>query len=319
MSHVASSTHGLMLAVGGILLLSPDTLLVRLLDMDPWPLVLWRGVGTALVLALAIALLRGRSFVRAVRAIGAEGMGMALCFGASNICFITAMEYTSVANVLACIATAPVFGALFTRVFLGERLPARTWWAVAGSVVAVAIIVGGDLSHGSAAEDGQNHLLGDVLALGNAMLLAGTLTLARRKPHVDMTPAMALAGVLAAGVATVVMISGNMAASQLPQALLPPVQLAPVFLVLVLVVVPISFMLLTHAPRHIPPPEVNMIMLLEMVLGPAFVWLGTGEHIPPATLLGGCMLLVILLCHGLLGLHAHRRRQRTVQARPPGH
>jgi drug/metabolite transporter (DMT)-like permease len=71
---------------------------------------------------------------------------------------------------------------------------------------------------------------------------------------------------------------------------------------LVAVVLPLSFSMIFVAPRFIPAPEVNMIMLLEMILGPLMVWLAIGEAVPPATFAGGGLLFAILLAHSWAGL-----------------
>ena len=80
--------------------------------------------------------------------------------------------------------------------------------------------------------------------------------------------------------------------------------------ILGVLVLPTAFGLLTLAPRYIPSPEVSLIMQLEAILGPLWVWLGVGEVPPVATFVGGGIVLVTLVAHSSLGIRAHRRRHR---------
>jgi drug/metabolite transporter (DMT)-like permease len=75
-------------------------------------------------------------------------------------------------------------------------------------------------------------------------------------------------------------------------------------------VVPVAFGLLTLAPRYIPSPEVSLIMQLEAILGPIWVWLGVGEVPPVATFIGGAIVLATLTIHSILGMRAYHRRSR---------
>lgn len=62
-------------------------------------------------------------------------------------------------------------------------------------------------------------------------------------------------------------------------------------------VLPISFVLLTIGPSLISAPEVSLIMLLEAVVGPIWVWLGGFEAPPIATVIGGGILIFALFIH----------------------
>jgi len=79
---------------------------------------------------------------------------------------------------------------------------------------------------------------------------------------------------------------------------------------LVLLVIPVSFALLTLAPRYITAPEVNMIMLLEMLFGPLLVWMVVDEAVPGTTIIGGALLFGVLLAHSLPAVRRSRRMSR---------
>jgi drug/metabolite transporter (DMT)-like permease len=288
---------GVAMAVAGIVVLSPDALCVRLLDVDQWSLLFWRGLGMFAGLAVLLGLVHGRGAPRVLASLGRPGVRLALTFSASNILFITALTHTSVANTLAIISTAPVWGALLSRFFLGERLPRRTWIAAVLAVFCVGLIVSANLDVFGRGRG--TSLFGDLAALVESVFMAASFVLARRSSGVDMTPCVGLAGLLTA------LVAAPLAGPAALAAVLVPARL-PVLLVLVLFILPVSFWLLISAPRRIPAPEVNLIMLLEMVLGPFLVWLVLGEEVAAPTLAGGTGLLVVLGAHFGLGLRSAR-------------
>jgi drug/metabolite transporter (DMT)-like permease len=275
-----------------VLVLTPDTLLVRLIDAEPFTLLVWRGVLQALgILAILALLYRGR-LAAPFRSVGRWGLLLALVFAGGTLFFILALSLTTVADVLVIIAAAPLSAAVFSRVFLGEGVPARTWIAIGLTLVGIAILVFEDLGAGS--------LLGDLAALVCALCIGATFTITRHARAVSMVPAMALAGVATA-------------AAALPLALL--LETGPFLfagaqlgytLLMGLVVVPVSFALITLGPRYLPAAEVGLLMLLETVLGPLWVWLALAEYPGDLAMVGGSLVVLTLAGHALAG---NRRRQ----------
>ncbi len=276
---------GMLIALAGILVLSPDSMFVRLIDVDQWAMIFWRGLGQGVVLLACTAFLYRGDFFRRLFAMGLPGVLVALCFVGSSVLFVTALYYTSVANTLVIISAAPMFGAIQSAVFLKEKLPLRTWIAIALSMACVAVILYGSLGGGT--------IWGDVAALVQAMFMAGTFVLVRVRPGVNMVPAMGISGLL-------------IAVAFLPLALSAPVpsESVPLLGLLCFAVLPLAFGLLTLAPRYIPAPEVSMIMLLEMILGPLFTWIAVSEAVPMSTVVGGALLFGTLTIHAYMSLKA---------------
>ncbi len=276
-------THlkGLAICTAGVLAISPDTLLIRLIDVDAWTLSFWRGLLLALVLGTA-QLLRHRGRTIAIyRALGRRGLLAGALWGLGTICFVGAVTQTSVANVLIIIGAAPLAAALLGRTFLAELVPLRTWLAIGGTLAGVLLTVWGNI-------DGPR--LGDLIAVGAVLCLAAYLTIVRGAGSVDMTPCIVLSGIVAALLA-------------LPMAQPASVPAASVvwLLLLCVIVIPVSFTLITLGPRYLPAHEVALIGLLETVLGPYLVWLVLDEHPGSAALAGGAMVLVILALHTVAG------------------
>jgi len=268
---------GLLITLAGIIVLSPDSLLVRIIDTDQWTLLFWRGIVSGLGIALLSAGFHRRNTLIAFRRVGWPGILLASVFTASTIFFITALHYTSVANTLILAGTAPVFAALLSRIVLAEHVHVRTWITMIVVMGAVALIVSGSFGSGS--------VWGDVSALACAVMMAGTFVITRRSKGHDMTPAMALSGFFTASVV-------------LPLASPFSIDSEVAMLLLGLgILIAVAFALLTIGPRYIPAPEVSMMMPLETVFGTFLVWLALGEVPGIHAVIGGIIVILALAIH----------------------
>ena len=184
---------GLLLTALGVLIISPDTLLIRLADMDVWTLALWRSLLQAFGTAGLLACFYGRRTPEVFLAIGATGALLAILFAANTLVFLIAVQNTKVANALVILATAPFFAAATSYLFLKEGVAPRTWAALLAALCGVAVIVWDGL--------GQGTLFGDAMALVAAILLGSKFTIIRRRRAINMIPAMALSGLIAALIA----------------------------------------------------------------------------------------------------------------------
>ncbi len=289
MRNLPDHIKGLAITILGVLVLTPDSLLVRLIGLDSWSMVFWRGFLLMVVLTLALAVIyRGRTLALFL-AIGQTGLAIAALFALGSVLFILALHNTSVANTLVIVAAAPLITAILCWLFLSEPVPTRTWLAILGAFAGIAILVS-DSRHGGT-------LGGDLAALGTAACMAGALSLIRRARALNMVPAMALSG-------------GLSALLVLPIA--SPFSIAPgevwILLVLGVVVLPVSFGLTSLGPRYLPAPEVALILLLETVLGPFWVWLVLAETPSVRALIGGAVVIAALILHSLATLLKPRGR-----------
>ena len=287
-----SRTKGLTLGILGVLFLSPDTLIIRLVDTDPWTFIAWRGALTSVGMLIILVLQFGLSVISKIYAIGWIGALIALIFAINNVFFQLSVQSTTVANTLVIIATAPLFAALFSMAFLRERVPARTWMAIVFAILGVAIVFIGELTPGE--------LFGNSAALVTAIGLGIHFVLVRLATPTDMTPAIAIAGVLMCIIGVTIA----------PDLYLRPTQLG-YLLLLGLILLPVSFVLLTRAPQYIPAPEVSLILLLEMILGPLWVWWAIQERPPFPTLVGGGLIVLVLAVHAIIGFRASPKRDNA--------
>lgn len=271
------------LAVLAMLVLSPDGLLVRLVDAGEWQIVFWRGAFSFLALTLFLTLTRKGGFVGGLRDSGLPGLACSALMAAGSVMFIASLTRTHVANTLLVLSIVPLFAALLGLVFLREAVPRRTWFAIAAAVAGMAIIFGGSL--------GGSALLGDVLAAGTALCMAGSLVIVRANPRVSMLPALAASGLVAAMIGAAL---GNPFA----------VSWSDVGLAATMGIVQqaLAIGLFLAAARHLPPAESGLLALIETVLGPLWVWLVVGEIPGSPVLLGGAVVLAALAANFAVGL-----------------
>jgi drug/metabolite transporter (DMT)-like permease len=208
--------------------------------------------------------------VLAFRQIGRAGLAVAALMAVSSGAFIAALNYTSVANVLFLQALAPVLAAVFGTL-VGEPVARRTWAAIAVAVAGVALMVGGP-SHPS--------LAGFTLSLLMSVSFAGTIVITRHQRQVSMAPATCLSQVLVFVCAAPFASTSSIGAEDL--ALLAGLGITQIGLGLIF---------LSIGARLIPAAEVALITLLEMVLGPLWVWIALGERPGATTLAGGAIVL----------------------------
>lgn len=280
--------QGLTWAVGGVVLLSPDTLILRLSGADPWTLLFWRGLLTGVAYLILLVLLPRRVGLAQLLRMNAAALGAAVLFATSSILFVLSIALTSVANTLVILSAGPLFAAVFTALLSRQRVTLRTWTATLFCWLGLAVVFAGELR--------GDTLAGNLYALGAASSLAGTFVLMRHTRHGSL-PSLALASLLLTLVAAPLATPAAIDSFGMS-----------IMALLCLVLLPVSLLLMMGATHLIGAAEVNLVLLLEALLGPLWVWLALGEVPARTTLLGGGVLLVTLVVHSAWGLHARTRR-----------
>ena len=275
---------GLLLTFTAVLILSPDALLVRMIECDIWTLLFWRCLLTGGMLSIFLAISYRQRFLHSFIATGRSGLVSALITGCGSLLFVGSLRQTAAANTLIILAATPVFSSLFSYLFLREKIALRTWLAIIICFTGILLIFSSSLKNGL--------LLGDLMALGATLMWASNLVILRRGRAVNMIPANLLGNLL---VIPVVLLFGAepLAVSSAD---------AGYLLLLGGLVLPISFAMITLGPRYLPAPEVSLILLTETILGPIWVWMALGEVPPPTTLVAGLLIVGTLLIHTLLSL-----------------
>ena len=254
----------------------------------------WRSLFNALALGCVLSLLRGRQLWRSLLHAGWPLWFSGFCWSVMFTAFMLAITLTSVANVLVTMAIGPLITALFARLFLQHRLPARTWLAIAVAGVGIGWMFGQEASAGLS-------LTGSVVALAVPLAAALNFTTLQHVGHrdrgedatmpQDMLPAVLIGAVLSA--------AGTLPLAQPLQATAHDLRLLAILGVVQLA---IPCLLVVHLSRELAAPEIALLGLLEVVFGVTWAWLGAGERPGGSTLIGGALVLAALVGNELLAL-----------------
>jgi len=233
-----------------------------------------RALFATLGLLAYVALTERRRTWRAFRAIGRGGVAVVALLAISSASFFVALNHAPVANVLFMQALAPIIAAALGTM-LGEPVSRRTWIAMGVALAGVAIMVGGP---------GGASALGQLLSFLMSVSFAGVIVLTRHHREVSMAPATCISQVLVLVLAAP--FAGVAHVGTLDVSLLATLGICQIGL---------GFVFLTIGGRLIPAGEVALITLLEIVLGPLWVWLALSEQPGAATFVGGAVVLGAVL------------------------
>lgn len=284
-------SFGIFLALFGALAISPDTLLMRWSQMSGAQMIAWRGLLMGTMLLSAWLVFRRGHLHRDLRMVATgAGILVVFCQFANASLFAVGIAAAPVSVVLFSVSTVPVFAALLSRIFLKEPSHWSTWAAIAAVLGGIGLAVFGKTPGMGVGTP----ILGAAAGLGVALSLALTFVTIRRTPDLPILLAVGCGAVLAGAAALIrtgpeTMFDGRIWAIALAGGL----------------VLPVSFFSLSFASRHTPASNVSLVMLLETILGPIWVWAGTGEAPTPAMLTGGAIVIASLM---LYLWHSERRK-----------
>lgn len=287
-------SRGIVMSGAGMLILSPDGLLLRLIsDASTWDVIFYRAFFTTLTLGVYLFFKEPRSLPAIFGNFGRSGWIATFLMTASALSFVGAIANTSVANTLVLVATMPFFSAILGWLFIGEAVKPRTWVSIFLALTGIFVIFSGSFSEGN--------WLGDFLAILTALLQGLNLVVLRNARERNLTiPSLGLSGVLAALVV-------------LPFAHPMAVGLADLsYLALMgFVIVPVSLVLFLGGARYAPAAEVALLALVETVLGPFWAWIGVGEVPSQMALVGGGIVISAIFLNAWLGMHDNHRARRV--------
>jgi drug/metabolite transporter (DMT)-like permease len=251
----------------------------------------WRSFFTVVSLLVILPMWRGRVVFSRIRHGVRELWISGVCWSVMFTAFMVALTLTSVANVLVTMALGPLLTALGARIFIGHRLPARTWCAIVVAGLGIGWMYGAQIGEGS--------LFGTLVALGVPLAAACNWTVvqhAHAQGHdVDLVPAV-LIGAMISSLATLPLASPLQADAH-DLGLLA-------FLGLFQLAIPCVLSVL--CARVLKAPEVSLLGLLEVIFGIALAWIGAGEEPEPSVLAGGALVIGALVFNELLGMRERR-------------
>jgi drug/metabolite transporter (DMT)-like permease len=280
---VKSVPNGALIAWFGVILLAPDALLIRITGLEGMSLLFWRGLlmgGTLMVLWLIFAARRLRQDIRV--ALSPVGLLLIGVFTVDAITFAIGITMTSATVMLTALATMPIFTVLFSIPMLGEKPSIRTWLTVLFCGIGIVIVV--TSGHEAIGAPTGSPIIGGCLGIFTAAGLGFAMVLKRRYPELPTMLSTGTANMMTVGVAWVLL--GN-ALPVLPAETHQMLAL----LTMGILVLPMAFFALMVAPRYTSATTVGLIMLTESIMGPLWVWIGTGER-PSIMMVAGSIIVI---------------------------
>ena len=274
---------GSLLAFVAVMFITPDSLFIRLANVDTWSLVFYRGIIPFFTVLIGMLLIYRANFFKMLITSGQHGIIYIITFSITNIAFVVSIQNTNVANTLVMIAMAPMLSAILGAIFLKEMPDSKTWIAIGVTFFAAIYIFYDSLQLGNIFGD----LLGLVCALG---LAVGAVTIRSAKTK-NLVPAAVVGKLLVAVFAIFFIETYALVGKDL--------FIVPLMCVMC---VAIPFVLVTIAPRFIPAEEVNLFFLLETIVGPIWVWMVIKEQPSLETIQGGIVIILTIATHSFLKL-----------------
>jgi drug/metabolite transporter (DMT)-like permease len=261
--------------------------------------VFWRSL-FAFAFIFAALLLGRRSPVKAVQEAGKAGLLSGALWGLMFTAFVVALSFTSTANTLVVMSIAPLLTAFLARAVLKEPVALRTWAAASVSAIGIAWMAASDsMLAGSRDVAGMLIALTVPVAAATNFVTLRAMALRAASARVDLVPAVMLGGLLSGLIALPLALPFQATGRDLALlAFLGVFQLG------------LPCMLMVIASRSLQAPEIALLALLEVVLGPLWAWLGAGEVPARATLVGGGIVLAAMVFNELGSKVAIQRNAR---------
>ncbi len=283
MKDLTDQQKGSLLAFVAVLFITPDSLFIRLSNVDTWGLVFYRGIIPFFTVFLGMILIYKLNFFKILFDSGYHGIIYVITFSITNITFVVSIQNTNVANTLVMIATAPLLSAILGAIFLKEPPDKKTWISIIITFFAILYIFFDSLKMGNFYGD----ILGFITAIG---LAVGAITIRSAKSK-NLVPAAVVGKLFVASFALLFIESFVLQDKDL--------LIIPLMCILC---VAIPFVLVTIAPRFITAAEVNLFFLLETIIGPIWVWMIIKEQPSIETLFGGIVIIITIAIHSFLKL-----------------
>ena len=283
MKDLSNQHKGSLLAFIAVMLITPDSIFIRLSNIETWGMLFYRGAIPFVVVLVGLIFFYKNNLFKALVGIGYPGIFYVISFSICNITFIISIQNTNVANTLVMIAMAPMLSAILGSIFLKEIPDQKTWFAIIITLISVTYIFYDSIEMGN--------FYGDLFGIITAFGLACNAVIARYAKNRDLVPSAVIGKLCVAIFAFFFVDSFALVDTDLI--------IVPLMCVMC---VAIPFVLVTIAPRFIPAEEVNLFFLLETIIGPFWVWMVIKEQPSIETILGGTVIILTIAIHSFLKL-----------------
>lgn len=286
-----SRLAGIALITLAALLWSSAGLFVRALPLDLWTMQTWRAVFGALSLLALVVARHGWRTPRAFTGLGRAGWAAVPLSAVSMLCYVAALKLTTVANVMVMYATVPFAAAAIAWLWIGEQPAPRTLAASLLALLGIVVMAGGALR--------PSDVAGMALSLLMTLTFAVLLVMARRHRALAVAPVNALGAALCAAACWPAAASG-----------LPDAAHLALLALFGITTTGLAYLLFLTGGRLVPSAEAGLIGLLDVVLGPLWVWLAFREAPGTPAIAGGALVLGAVGWYLLAGAGAKEVEER---------
>tara|TARA_A100001011_G_C14190313_1_gene791028 strand:+ start:284 stop:1150 length:867 start_codon:yes stop_codon:yes gene_type:complete len=271
--NIIYKTPGYILCLLGGFFLSWGGLLIRSFETkDMWQILLIRSFFFVIALTIFLILTYRGNTVEVIKKSGIPAIIAGLFLSLSFVAYIAAMSMTSVANVVFIISTQTIFLAIFGYLFLKEKISLRGFIAIISALIGMVIMVGNSINQGT--------LLGNIVSFAIPINFTILVMIIRKFPELDMVPAIFYSGIFS-GIYGLFLSSGLTFSTNdiIMGFLLGVPQLA------------FGFICVTIGTKTTQAVTVGLLMLLETIFAPIWVWIFLNEVPPPSVLIGGLIII----------------------------
>ena len=283
MKNLSNQHKGSLLAFIAVMLITPDSIFIRLSNIETWGMLFYRGAIPFVVVLIGLIFFYKNNLLKALLGMGYPGIFYVISFSICNITFLISIQNTNVANTLVMIAMAPMLSSILGSIFLREVPDQKTWIAIIITLISVTYIFYDSIEMGN--------FYGDLFGIITAFGLACNAVIARFAKDRDLVPSAVIGKLCVAIFAFLFVDSFSLVGTDLI--------IVPLMCVMC---VAIPFVLVTIAPRFIPAEEVNLFFLLETIIGPFWVWMVIKEQPSIETIQGGAIIILTIGIHSYLKL-----------------
>ena len=241
-----------------------------------WQILFLRSFFFLLALIAFLFVTYKKNTFNIIKESGLPGLlgGFVLSF--SFVAFVVAMSNTTVANVVFIISTQTMFLAIFGYFYLKEKVSLIGLISILLAMSGIIIMVGDSISGGS--------LFGNIVALAIPINFAILVMIIRKNTKVDMVPAIFYSGILSLNYGFFLAESFEFSKHDIWMGFLLGVpQLA------------VSFICITIGSRTVESATVGLLMLMETLCAPLWVWLFLNEIPPISVFIGGAVIILAII------------------------
>jgi drug/metabolite transporter (DMT)-like permease len=264
---------------------STGGLVVRSLEAaDDWQVVFWRGLSLGVAILVIVFYMQGKAVAQSICSIGWTGVSGGLFFCGALTFYVLSLTHTTVANTVFTMSAIPFFTALLAWFIIGEQINRAMLLAIFMAMGGIAIMVGNGVNNGA--------LSGNLMAIGAALSFAFFVVVLRKGRTINMLPTT-MVGALVAACFALFMTGGNIRVSNRDLALC---------LFWGATISSASHFLMVKASRFLSGAHLSLLVLLEFVLAPVWVFLFVDEVPDTMTLVGGAVVLAAVSGHTIMSM-----------------